>query len=139
MYEYFTSKSNVHGTFWNLHIKINLKICILGTNGPIEFKFCMLFSKSRLCSIKIIKSWQLLWQFKIQQNSVPVALKKYWQTYLHNNSNLFKLCANIKTKSLHFLRGLPRFGECFLFILSVTRLQISLLRVVMYTHLVATS
>ena len=38
------------------------------TNGPIKLEFlCFLFSKSRIYSTKIIKFWQLIWQF---QNSV---------------------------------------------------------------------
>ena len=39
--EYFTSKPNAHGTIWNLHIKINLKIHISETNEPIKFNFCI--------------------------------------------------------------------------------------------------
>ena len=40
-FEYFTSKSNAHGTFCNSHIKINLNINISEANGSIELKFCM--------------------------------------------------------------------------------------------------
>ena len=35
----YTSKHNAHGTFWNLHININLKIDISETDRPIELKF----------------------------------------------------------------------------------------------------
>ena len=41
-FEYFTSTPNAHGTFRNLHIKINLKINISETTGPIKLEFCML-------------------------------------------------------------------------------------------------
>ena len=63
--ERYTSKLNAHGTFWNLHIKINLKINISETSGLINFKFCILsIFKSRICSIKIIKFYHLIWKFQ---------------------------------------------------------------------------
>ena len=50
-FECFTSKPNEHGTFWNLHIKINLKIHISETNTSVDLKFCIfLFSKSKISS-----------------------------------------------------------------------------------------
>ena len=85
--ECFTSKPHAHGTFWNLHIKINLKIHISKTNRSIKFNFVFSpFSKFRLCSIKIIKFWQLKWQFQIQQNSVPVSLNPILQDTVETNS-----------------------------------------------------
>ena len=38
----FTSKPNALGTFWNLHIKINLKIYISETNTATEMKLSIL-------------------------------------------------------------------------------------------------
>ena len=38
----FYIKTYARGTFWNLHIKIDLKINISDTNGPIDLKFFML-------------------------------------------------------------------------------------------------
>ena len=60
-FESFTSKPNAHGTFWNLHIKINLKIYIAETNRQWNWNLaCFLFSKFNMYNIKIIKFWQLI-------------------------------------------------------------------------------
>ena len=45
--EFFTLKPNAHGTFRNLHIKINIKFNISDTNGTIKLEFCMLFPVHR--------------------------------------------------------------------------------------------
>ena len=70
-FECFTSNPNAHGTFWNLHIKFNLKIHISKTSGPVNSNFVLLCLWCRLHSRKIIKLLQLIWQF---QNSAKLNL-----------------------------------------------------------------
>ena len=41
--EYLILKPNAHGTFLNLHIRINLKINTSAANRTIRLKFCILY------------------------------------------------------------------------------------------------
>ena len=52
----FTAKSNAHGTFWNLHIKINLKINILETNWSTKLKFSLLSVCMKIVNKRVICS-----------------------------------------------------------------------------------
>ena len=68
----FTSKSNTHGIFWNLHIKINIS----ETNRRVKLKilYALYFQNIEYAALKLLNSGN----FKIQQNSVRVSLNS-WQ------------------------------------------------------------
>ena len=79
-FECFTSKPNAHGTFKNVHIKINLTINMSEINGLIFV--CFPFSKSNLYSI-----W-LLWNSEVHFCLMhKLAIGPYLQQDLYNHQD----------------------------------------------------
>ena len=100
IFECFTSKPNVYGTFWNVHIKINFKINVSETNRSIELKFCILSILFLWC--KIQKPWWNWYLTPVLNFGEVRRVQLAKSTHLHvgalGSFQIFQVCSDAKER-----------------------------------------